>query len=140
MCAACFIAEPGWLGGACSHPLLELVFPSCLQRCISLLQGSVFASLVCLHHRLGSQFQPAKPRPCLLTSPAELPRPETPASQPCAKVPNKTDESGLVAIWRSIAARAQTCISVSILNHAASLAWQPVRITHSLDLLQCLAF
>lgn len=92
-----------------------------------------FRLFCCLHHFLGCRFQPAKPCPCLLTSPAEIPRPETPASQPCAKLPNKLDESGLVAIWRSIAARAQTCISVSILNHAASLAWQPVRITHSLD-------
>lgn len=32
----------------------------------------------------------AYPALCLLTSPAELPRPETPVSQPCAKPPNES--------------------------------------------------
>lgn len=55
--------------------------------------GSGSASLLhcrCqLDNLLGSVVS-ACPALCLLTSPAELPRPETPVSQPCAKPPNES--------------------------------------------------
>lgn len=109
-------------GGACSHFSLGLVFHSHLWRCVSLLDDEAAVLLHCftasllhcccqLDNLLGPVVS-AYPALCLLTSPAGLPRPETPVSRPCAKPPNESGGNLAIHCCKRAQTRQRTDSSV----------------------------